>query len=165
MLASARVTLVGQCDEPGHGQLADDAPDPGRGQVLHATEKVSHLRRYARTSKTRWPEPGLRPARPDPGPVMPDDPSDAGQVWCGWSATGLGVSLVKATSCRSLHAICGRRVRRYLTARLAQIIRRMPLKLLMRRLVRESRVISITFAGYVSAWLAPSDSRRCAAML
>ena len=34
VVPSAVVALVGQCDQPGGGQLAGDAPDPGRGQVM-----------------------------------------------------------------------------------------------------------------------------------
>jgi len=34
-LARAVVALVGEYDQPGGGQLAPDAPDSGRGQVVH----------------------------------------------------------------------------------------------------------------------------------
>jgi hypothetical protein len=33
------VALVGQHDQPGGGQLTDDAPDPGRGQVVHGARE------------------------------------------------------------------------------------------------------------------------------
>ena len=37
VLASADVAPVGQHDQPGSGELADDAPDPGGGQVMDGT--------------------------------------------------------------------------------------------------------------------------------
>jgi hypothetical protein len=39
MVAGAGVALVRQHDEPGGSELAQDAPDPGRGQVVHCAGK------------------------------------------------------------------------------------------------------------------------------
>jgi len=39
----AEVALVAQDDQAAGGQLADDAPDPGRGQVMHrAGQRAGH---------------------------------------------------------------------------------------------------------------------------
>src|SRR5215472_7412857 len=44
-VAGAVVALVGQHDQPGGGQLADDAPDPRGGQVVHgAGQRPGHPR-------------------------------------------------------------------------------------------------------------------------
>ena len=43
VLVLADVALVGQDDQPAGGQLPHDAPDPGRGQVMHgAGQRPGH---------------------------------------------------------------------------------------------------------------------------
>jgi hypothetical protein len=43
VVTGAVVALVGQDDQPGGGQRADDAPDPGRGQVMDgARQRPGH---------------------------------------------------------------------------------------------------------------------------
>ena len=68
MLASSDASLVGQGDEPGGGQGADDALDPGRGQVMHAagqrpgTQSISPrgVKMTCRFMPCFWPGLGLR---------------------------------------------------------------------------------------------------------
>jgi hypothetical protein len=47
VVASAVVALVGECDQPGGGQFAEDAPDPGCGQVMDGTGRGPETQRIS----------------------------------------------------------------------------------------------------------------------